>query len=75
MQAKYIVASKKNRTTRTFTDAQGVAAFMLGRYFDEWCIYQRQDNLPTEVIKCRALLELREGTMEEVVPVNVISAK
>lgn len=43
MNAKYLVISKKNRTTRTFKDASDVAAFMLGRRFDEWLIYQLQE--------------------------------
>ena len=60
MSAKYIVIAKKNRTTRTFDDAQNVSAFMLGRRFDEWAIYQLQDSLPTDVTKCQTTLENRE---------------
>ena len=60
MSAKYIVIAKKNRTTRTFVDAEQVSVFMLGRRFDEWAIYQLQDSLPTDVHKCQTTLENRE---------------
>lgn len=60
MNAKYVVASKKNKTIRSFDKAFSVAAFMLGRRFDEWCIYQRQDGLPCDAIACEKVLEARE---------------
>jgi hypothetical protein len=60
MTALYVVVHKKNRTIRTFDTAESVAAFMLGRTFSDWSIYQRQDNLPTDVKLCRMTLEASE---------------
>lgn len=60
MNTKYVVASKKNRTIRSFDNAGSVAAFMLGRDFTDWCIYQRQDGLPCDCKACEDVLEARE---------------
>ena len=69
MNAKYVVASKKNRTIRSFDKAGSVAAFMLGRQFSEWCIYQRQDGLPCDVNACEKVLEAREKVCHSGEPV------
>jgi hypothetical protein len=61
MNAKYVVASKKNRTTRSFNEASDVAAFMWGRIVSDWTVYQRQDDLPADVGAMEKLLLAREG--------------
>ena len=61
MNAKYIVAHKKNRTVRAFDDAHDVVGFMWGRDFSDWCIYQRQDGLPSEARLCEAVLQARDN--------------
>jgi hypothetical protein len=60
MNAKYVVASKKNRTVRTFNNASEVATFMWVRDFLDWCIYQRQDGLPCDIKSCEDVLVARE---------------
>ena len=64
MNAKYVIASKKNRTIRSFDKADSVASFMLGRNFSEWSIYQRQDDLyvgNADVMQVQKMLEAREA--------------
>ena len=66
MQAKYVIVSKKNRTIRSFEDAGAVAAFMWGRDFNDWCIFQRQDGLPCDVVACKDVLTARERVCHNV---------
>lgn len=61
MNAKYIaIPDSPTRRPQQFDLAEQVAVFMLGKRFSNWSIYQRQDNLPTDVSKLQAFLEEKE---------------
>jgi hypothetical protein len=60
-EPRYLIVSKKNRTMQTRGSARDVAVFMLGRNFNDWAIYQLQENLPAEAKELETLLQAREA--------------